>query len=218
MEGGQDMGGVAWSGPVQPEPDEPVFHAEWERRAFALTLAMGMPGGWNIDMSRFAREDRPPEDYLGMSYYQIWLAGLERLMLERNLITPDEIDAGKPLHPRKPVAKTLTPDGVAGMLHRGGPTERDAVRPALFSVGDRVRTRMIHPPTHTRLPRYVRGHVGTIEMLHGVHVFPDSSSLGNENPQWLYTVTFNGRELWGADGDASVNTSVDAWEPYLERA
>jgi nitrile hydratase beta subunit len=218
MEGAHDMGGVAWSGPVQPEPDEPMFHAEWERRAFAITLAMGMPGGWNIDMSRFAREDRPPEEYLSKSYYQIWLAGLERLMLERNLITPDEIDAGKPLHPRKPVAKTLTPDGVAGMLHRGGPTERDAVRPALFSVGDRVRTRMIHPPTHTRLPRYVRGHVGTIEMLHGVHVFPDSSSLGNENPQWLYTVTFNGRELWGADGDASVNTSVDAWEPYLEPA
>jgi nitrile hydratase beta subunit len=218
MEGAHDMGGVAWSGPVQPEPDEPMFHAEWERRAFAITLAMGMPGGWNIDMSRFAREDRPPEEYLSKSYYQIWLAGLERLMLERNLITPDEIDAGKPLHPRKPVAKTLTPDGVAGMLHRGGPTERDAVRPALFSVGDRVRTRMIHPPTHTRLPRYVRGHVGTIEMLHGVHVFPDSNSLGNENPQWLYTVTFNGRELWGADGDASVNTSVDAWEPYLERA
>jgi nitrile hydratase beta subunit len=218
MEGAHDMGGVAWSGPVQPEPDEPMFHAEWERRAFAITLAMGMPGGWNIDMSRFAREDRPPEEYLSKSYYQIWLAGLERLMLERNLITPDEIDAGKPLHPRKPVAKTLTPDGVAGMLHRGGPTERDAVRPALFSVGDRVRTRMIHPPTHTRLPRYVRGHVGTIEMLHGVHVFPDSNSLGNENPQWLYTVTFNGRELWGADGDASVNTSVDAWEPYLEPA
>jgi nitrile hydratase subunit beta len=218
MEGAHDMGGVAWSGPVQPEPDEPMFHAEWERRAFAITLAMGMPGGWNIDMSRFAREDRPPEEYLSKSYYQIWLAGLERLMLERNLITPDEIDAGKPLHPRKPVAKTLTPDGVAGMLHRGGPTERDAVRPALFSVGDRVRTRMIHPPTHTRLPRYVRGHVGTIEMLHGVHVFPDSNSLGNENPQWLYTVTFNGLELWGADGDASVNTSVDAWEPYLERA
>jgi nitrile hydratase len=218
MEGAHDMGGVAWSGPVQPEPDEPMFHAEWERRAFAITLAMGMPGGWNIDMSRFAREDRPPEEYLSKSYYQIWLAGLERLMLERNLITPDEIDAGKPLHPRKPVAKTLTPDGVAGMLHRGGPTERDAVRPALFSVGDRVRTGMIHPPTHTRLPRYVRGHVGTIEMLHGVHVFPDSNSLGQENPQWLYTVTFNGRELWGADGDASVNTSVDAWEPYLEPA
>jgi nitrile hydratase len=218
MEGAHDMGGVAWSGPVVPEPNEPMFHAEWERRAFALTLAMGMPGGWNIDMSRFAREDRPPEDYLGKSYYQIWLAGLERLMLERGLVAVDEIEAGKPLHLAKPVARTLSPDGVAAMLHRGGPTEREAKNAALFAVGDRVRTRTINPPTHTRLPRYVRGHVGVVEMLHGVHVFPDSNSLGQENPQWLYTVSFDGRELWGADGDASTKISVDAWESYLEPA
>jgi nitrile hydratase len=212
------MGGAPWSGPVQPEPDEPMFHAEWERRAFAITMAMAMPGGWNIDMSRFARENRPAEEYLSKSYYQIWLAGLERLMLERELIAPDEIETGKPLHPTKPVAKTLTPDGVAAMLHRGGPTERDAKSPALFAVGDRVRTKMIHPTTHTRLPRYVRGRVGIIEMLHGVHVFPDSNSLGQENPQWLYTVSFDGRELWGPDGDAAVKISVDAWESYLEPA
>jgi nitrile hydratase subunit beta len=218
MDGAHDMGGVPWSGPVAPEPNEPMFHAEWERRAFAITLAMGMPGGWNIDMSRFARENRPPEEYLSKSYYQIWLAGLERLMLERGLIAKDEIEAAKPLHPTKPVARTLTPDDVIAVLHRGGPTEREAKSPALFAVGDRVRTRMIHPQTHTRLPRYVRGRVGTVELLHGVHVFPDSNSLGQENPQWLYTVTFDGRELWGAEGDAAVKTSVDAWESYLERA
>ena len=218
MEGAHDMGGVAWSGPVEPEPDEPVFHAPWERRAFAITMAMAMPGGWNIDMSRFARENRPPGEYLSKSYYQIWLAGLQRLMLERGLIASDEIEAAKPLHPAKPVARILTPAGVAAVLHRGGPTDREARSPALFAIGDRVRTKVIHPPTHTRLPRYVRGHVGTIEMLHGVHVFPDSNSLGNEDPQWLYTVTFDGRELWGQDGDSSVKISVDAWESYLEPA
>ncbi|MEA2882647.1 MAG: nitrile hydratase subunit beta [Bradyrhizobium sp.] len=218
MDGAHDMGGV-WSGPVQPEPNEPPFHAEWERRAFALTLAMAMPGGWNIDMSRFAREDRPPEDYLGKSYYQIWLAGLERLMLARSLVSPDEIEAGKPLHPARPVARTLTPEGVAGMLHRGGPTERKPTSPALFASGDRVRAKMIHPPTHTRLPHYVRGHVGTIERVVGFHVFPDSNAIGaGENPQWLYTVTFDGRELWGNEADAGLKVSVDAWEPYLERA
>jgi nitrile hydratase beta subunit len=218
MDGAHDMGGVAWSGPVQPEPNEPVFHAEWERRAFAITLAMGMPGGWNIDMSRFAREDRPPQVYLGNSYYQIWLAGLERLMLERGLIASDEIEAGRPLHPTKPVAKTLTSEGVAGMLHRGGPTERDARRPALFAARDRVRAKMIHPPTHTRLPGYVRGHIGIIERVLGCHVFPDSNATGaGENPQWLYTVTFDGGELWGRASDPNLKVSVDAWEPYLER-
>src|SRR6266849_4371025 len=200
MDGAHDMGGVPWCGPVQPEPNEPMFHAEWERRAFAITLAMGMPGGWNIDMSRFAREDRPPADYLSKSYYQIWLAGLERLMLERDLIAPDEIEAGKP-------------------LHRGRPTEREATAPALFAVGDRVRAKMIHPPTHTRLPRYVRGHVGIVERVLGCHVFPDSNATGaGENPQWLYTVTFDGGELWGAASDPGLKVSVDAWEPYLEPA
>jgi nitrile hydratase subunit beta len=218
MDGAHDMGGVAWSGPVVPEPNEPVFHAPWERRAFALTLAMAMPGGWNIDMSRFAREDRPPADYLGMNYYQIWLAGLERLMLERDLVASDEIDAAKPLHPAKPVAKTLTRDGVAAMLHRGGPTEREAKSPARFAAGDRIRAKNIHPPTHTRLPRYVRGHFGVIERVLGCHVFPDSNASGaGEDPQWLYTVTFAGRELWGEASDPDLKVSVDAWEPYLER-
>jgi nitrile hydratase len=217
MDGAHDMGGVAWSGPVQPEPDEPVFHAQWERRAFALTMAMAMPGGWNIDMSRFAREDRPPAEYLSKSYYQIWLAGLERLMLERDLIAPDEIEAGKPLHPPKPVAKTLTPDDVAAVLHRGGPTERDTTSAALFAAGECVRARVIDPPTHTRLPQYIRGHTGIVERVLGCHVFPDSNATGaGENPQWLYTVTFDGRELWGEASDPSLKVSVDAWEPYLE--
>jgi len=217
MDGAHDMGGVKWSGPVQPEPDEPMFHADWERRAFAITLAMATPGGWNIDMSRFAREDRPPQEYLSKSYYEIWLAGLERLMLERDLIASDEIEAGKPLHPTKPVAKTLTPEGVAAMLHRGGPTEREATGTALFAAGDRVRARMIHPPTHTRLPQYVRGHTGIVERTLGCHVFPDSNATGaGENPQWLYTVTFDGRELWREATDPNLKISVDAWEPYLE--
>jgi nitrile hydratase beta subunit len=219
MDGAHDMGGVKGFGPVVPEPDEPVFHAEWERRALAITLAMGMTGGWNIDMSRFARENRPPDDYLGMSYYQIWLAGVERLMLERGLIAPDEIDASKPLHPTKPGTKPLTPDGVAKILNRGGPSARAVTRPALFAKGDRVRAKVIHPPTHTRLPRYVRGHVGTIERVLGFHVFPDSNATGaGEDPQWLYTVTFDGGELWDEVTDPNLTVSVDAWEPYLERA
>jgi nitrile hydratase len=180
---------------------------------------MAMPGGWNIDMSRFAREDRPPQDYLSKSYFEIWLAGLERLMLARNLVASDEIEAGKPLHPAKPVARTLTPEGVAGMLHRGGPTERKAASTALFATGHRVQAKMINPPTHTRLPRYVRGHVGIVERVVGFHVFPDSNAIGaGENPQWLYTVTFDGRELWGHESDPNLKVSVDAWEPYLEQA
>jgi nitrile hydratase beta subunit len=219
MNGAQDLGGMHGFGPVTPEPNEPVFHAEWERRAFALTLAMVMPGGWNIDMSRFARENRPPDKYLAMSYYQVWFAALETMLKQRGLVADDEIDAGHSLHPPQPVKRTLSPGDVAQVLYRGGPTERATDSAAKFKAGDRVRTKNINPLTHTRLPRYVRGHVGDIERVIGCHVFPDSNALGSgENPQWLYTVRFEGRELWGGDADPSVTVSVDAWEPYLEPA
>ncbi len=216
-EGAQDLGGVKGFGPVEPEPNEPIFHAEWEKRAFALTMAMGKPGGWNIDMSRSAREDRPEGEYLSMSYYEIWLAGLERLMLERGLIGEDEIAAGRALHPPKPVP-VLSLGDVEKTLHRGGPTEREVTAPAKYKAGARVRMINNDPPTHTRLPRYVRGHTGVIERVLGYHVFPDSNATGKgEDPRWLYTVVFDGRELFGAKGNGST-VSVDAWEPYMETA
>ena len=219
MNGAHDMGGVHGFGPVEPEQNEPPFHAEWERRAFALTLAMGLPGGWNLDMSRSAREDRPPEDYLAKSYYEILLAGLEQLLAERGLVGEDEIVSGRMLHPPKPVKRTLSADDVSKVLYRGGPTAREAGAPARFKPGDRVRAKNMHPRTHTRLPRYVRGHVGIVEEVRGCHVFPDSNATGaGEHPQWLYTVRFDGRELWGPDGDPTSKVSVDAWEPYLEPA
>lgn len=219
MNGAHDMGGLHGFGPVEPEPNEPPFHAEWERRAFAITLAMAMPGGWNVDMSRSARESLPPPEYLSKSYYEIWLAGLEKLMAERGLVGADEIAAGHSLRPPKPVKSVLSPDDVGAVLYRGGPTEREPGAPARFKPGDRVRAKNMHPRTHTRLPRYVRGHVGRIESVRGCHVFPDSNATGaGENPQWLYTVCFDGRELWGADGDPASTVSVDAWEPYLEPA
>jgi nitrile hydratase beta subunit len=219
MNGAQDMGGVHGFGPVIPEPNEPVFHAEWEKRAFALTLAMAMPGQWNIDASRFARENREPAEYLSMSYYQIWFAALEAMLKERALVAEDEIEAGHALRERKPVPRVLSPGDVLKVLHRGGPTERETNTQALFKPGDKVRAKNINPLTHTRLPRYVRGHVGIVEHVIGFHVFPDSNARGRgENPQWLYNVRFKGSELWGPDGDPTTSVSVDAWEPYLEPA
>ena len=217
-DGAQDMGGVKGFGKVEPERDEPVFHAEWEKRAFALTLAMGKPGGWNIDMSRSARENRPNAEYLRMTYYEIWLAGLEKLMAERHLVENDEIETGHSLHKSKAVA-VLSSDDVERTLHRGGPTEREPKAPAQFNVGDRVRMKTTNPPTHKRLPRYTRGKEGTIERVLGCHVFPDSNALGQgEDPRWLYTVKFSARELFGAEGDPSSHVSIDAWEPYMEKA
>jgi nitrile hydratase beta subunit len=217
MNGAQDMGGMMGFGPVLPEQDEPVFHAPWERRAFALTLAMGAPGGWNIDQGRAARESLHPAEYLAKSYYEIWIAGLEKLMAERGLVTSDEIDAGKSLHTPKVVPRVLMAERVPTVLASGGPTERVAVAPQRFQVGQLVRAHNVHPTGHTRLPRYVRGRVGTITHVHGAHVLPDSNAAGRgENPQWLYTVRFAARELWGEAADPTGTVSVDAWESYLE--
>lgn len=217
MNGAQDLGGMHGFGPVVPEPDEPVFHAEWERRAFAITLAAGAMGEWNLDMSRHARESLPPAEYLTKSYYEIWLAGLERLLVDRGLVTPDELEKGCQLVEPKPVNRVLTAAAVPTVLARGAPVEREPSRPARFAVGDRVRARNMHPRRHTRLPRYVRGHVGKIVIVHGCHVFPDSHAHGTgEDPQWLYCVRFAAQELWGPDGGATDSVHVDLWEPYLE--
>jgi nitrile hydratase subunit beta len=220
VNGAQDMGGAHGFGPVRSEgAAEPVFHHEWERRAFALTLAMGATGQWNLDESRHARETLPPPSYLTKTYYEIWLAGLERLMRARGLVSEDEIDAGRPLEPPRPLRRRLEGDQVRAAMARGGPTNREPAHPARFEAGDRVRARNMHPPGHTRLPRYVRGRVGTVVLVHGAHVFPDAHAHGaGEDPQWLYTVRFDARELWGPDGDPDAAVSVDAFEPYLEPA
>lgn len=220
MNGAADMGGMMGFGPVRHEgEDEPKFHAEWEKRVLAMTLAVGATGQWNIDMSRSARESLPPPQYYAKTYYEIWLAGIEKLMIERGMISADEIEAGRVLAPPKKLPRILTAEAVPVVLAKGGPTERESDQPARFNVGDRVRARNMHPAGHTRLPRYVRGHVGTVELRHGVHVFPDSNAKGQgEQPQWLYTVRFEGRELWGSDADPTLSVSVDAWDSYLEPA
>jgi len=219
VNGPHDLGGAHGFGPVTPEPDEPVFHADWERRAFALVLAMGATGQWTGDASRHARESLPPARYLANSYYENWLGGLERLLGARGLVTEEEIAAGRALAAPRPLDRRLRAGDVAEVLARGGPYEREPPRDARFALGDRVRARVMHPATHTRLPRYVRGRTGTVEAVAGCHVFPDAHAHGHgEDPQWLYTVRFDARELWGPDADPASTVSVDAFEPYLEPA
>jgi nitrile hydratase len=93
MNGAHDLGGMHGLGPIDAEIDEPVFHAEWERRCFAITLASGFLGQWNTDMGRYARESMHPGDYLKTSYYEHWLHGLQILLVEKGLLTADEIAA-----------------------------------------------------------------------------------------------------------------------------
>jgi nitrile hydratase len=212
-----DLGGMDGFGAVVPERDEPPFHAPWEGRVLALQRAMGYLERWTIDQSRAAIEAMDPIDYLTASYYKKWCVALQHRILTSGLIGDDEVAAGRSLRPGTPLARVLTPE-VADTLRRGE-YERPPASDPHFVAGDRVRTRNLNPHTHTRLPRYARDKVGTVEANRGCHVYPDTVAIGaGEQPQWLYTVVFSARTLWGDDADPSISVSIDAFEPYLVRA
>ncbi|HEX4410871.1 MAG TPA: nitrile hydratase subunit beta [Xanthobacteraceae bacterium] len=213
-----DMGGMHGFGKVEPEPNEPVFHSEWEGRCLALNRAMGYTGIWTIDQTRAGIEELTPDVYLVSSYYKKWALRLENIVVSFGLADADEIAAGHALRPGKTLKRKLMAADVANTLSRGSYT-RPAQAPARFKAGDRVRTKNIHPETHTRLPRYARDKIGVVEAIRGCHVYPDAAAIGQgDDPQWLYTVLFDGRELWGESAEPSLQVSIEAFEPYLEPA
>ncbi|HEY7187950.1 MAG TPA: nitrile hydratase subunit beta [Vicinamibacterales bacterium] len=214
-----DMGGQQDMGPVVYEKNEPVFHAPWEGRVYALTRAIRALGKWSLDADRHALELIPPVDYLRMSYYERWLYKLEAQLVQYGLVSKEEIDSRKadPGSPKtNPALSLATSDR---WLNRGIASSHDPeVRPS-FKVGQRVRTRNINPTGHTRLPRYARGRIGVIVRDHGVYLFPDSHAhLQGEKRQHVYSVRFAARELWGEHASLRDSVHLDMWDDYLERA
>lgn len=207
MNGAHDLGGKHGLGAISPEneQEEPVFHAEWERRVFALTLASGMLGQWNIDESRYARERQHPVTYLNNSYYENWLAGLETLLGEKQLLNDD---AQNTL--RVPKA-----DDAQKILSKGGPTLMADSSEPRFNTGQRVRVRKIQHSGHTRAPSYVQGACGEIAAHYGTHIFADAHARGEILGEHLYSVKFDASELFGEEVQ-STEVFVDLWEPYLE--
>lgn len=216
MNGAQDLGGQMGFGPVAPEIAEPVFHAEWEKRALGVTLAAGAMGHWNIDESRHARESLHPADYYASSYYEIWTKALETLLERHGFVSAAERKAGRSLGSGTTPKRKLMAADVPATLAKGGPCDRPVAGAPRFKPGDRVRTININPTGHTRLPRYARGKAGVIEAVHEGFVFPDTNAHGHgEQPQRVYTVLFDGREIWGEGSDPTLTVSIDAWESYL---
>ena len=221
MNGAHDLGGMHGFGPVEIEREEPVFHEQWERRAFALTLAAGYLGAWNIDESRFAREQMPPTEYLASTYYEHWLFGLEKLLRDKGLVARGELEARLLGHPveAKPVPglRPLAARDVEATLRDARASKADVDVPPRFAIGARVRARNIHPTGHTRLPRYARGKRGEIVLDHGVWVFADASGNGlGKQPQHCYSVRFAARELWGDEAPAADAVHLDLWDDHLD--
>jgi nitrile hydratase subunit beta len=219
MNSAHDLGGMHGLGPINPEPEasEPVFHADWEKRVFGMVRAIGSLGLWSGDASRFARERQHPVDYLRHTYYENWLAGLEKILVEKGLVTAEELASGIAQGPAPDDLRQcrLEAKDVARAI-AGSPVSMPITNLPRFIVGDPVRALNNHPLGHTREPRYVRGRVGIVHKHHGRHVFPDLSAEGVRVGRHLYTVRFWARELWGEQGADRCTVHVDLWEDYLE--
>ena len=217
MNGVHDMGGMQDMGPVRPEKTEPVFHAAWERRVFAMDDAID--GDWPGGSGRYQRELIPPAEYLRMSYYERWLTSLSELLIKSGMVTRTELQSGVAEGGNTKGRHMLRANEVASMIAAGGPSTRGVLVAAKFREGQRVWARNINPVGHTRLPRYARGKQGTIVRDHGVHVFNDSLVQGlGEKPQHLYSVRFAARELWGPQAAATDSVYLDLWDDHLEAA
>jgi nitrile hydratase subunit beta len=213
MDGIHDMGGMDGFGPIPIERDEPVFHAKWEGRLYAMNSVMGAWGEWNIDAGRACMERLAPVDYL-LPYYQRWQLRMENLLVERGMVTRSELDSGKPEgEPRQP----LPMEEVFERMRAARSARVDEPVEPKFKVGDAILVRNIHPTGHTRTPRYARGRRGVIDRDHGVFIFPDThAEFKGEKPQHLYSVRFTARELWGPDAAETDTVYLDMWDDYLD--
>jgi nitrile hydratase len=211
------MGGMTCFGPIRREENEPLFHALWERRVFAITM-LGMGRLDTLDAFRHAVERMDPAHYLESSYYEHWLAALETLAVEHGIVTSEELATGVPQTTGVGSEPPLPPEVVPMVVSKGAPCDRPAgKRKPRFTLGDTVRAKNLNPSGHTRLPRYVRGKQGVIHLLHGTFVYPDTNAHGgDERPQPLYNIRFSARELWGPTSARRDHLYIDLWEDYLE--
>jgi nitrile hydratase len=220
MEGVADMGGdTRFFGPLpRIDPDEPAFPHVWEGRAFAVTLLANRAAtSSNLHAFRHAL-DRVPEDEYLASYYGRWLAGAEILLTDSGVLAEGAVEARMRVLRGEQVDEPPDPEPhKPSMETAGGGNMRPVSAPRAFQIGDRVRATSQAAAGHTRLPAYIRGHVGTVTALLPGQVFPDSAAhFIGENPQHVYGIDYDSRDLWGADSERFTLT-IDLFEPYLEK-
>jgi nitrile hydratase len=216
--GVHDMGGTeGWGQAPVPAPDEPVFGEPWEARAFALALLSMRLSGTNLDAFRHAMNRLDREDYIDDGYYGRWLHGAENLLVDSSIIAPGTVEARAARMSGKEVEEPAAPEPrKPDYAPTAGGSLRSVEAPQAFAVGDRVRAAKTTPAGHTRLPRYVMGHEGTVVMVQPAQVLPDTHAhFEGENAQWVYTVRFSSGDLFGADAE-SFDLNIDLYEDYLE--
>ena len=225
MNGVHDMGGMHGFGPIDIEVDEPIFHDEWEGRVYGMVTSIreehDVYGPYG---SRHYIENIPPAQYLASSYYEKWMLALETALVSKGLLTTEELDARTRQlsgDPSAEVARRDDPDlaeRVRQRVYKPQPLEQRASTEPLFSVGDEIVVRNIHPVGHTRLPRYVRGKRGVIARIYGAQGFQDEPTVADSSPQHVYSVVFEASELWGGNAEPNQLLYIDMWECWMESA
>ena len=217
MNGIHDMGGMQGLGEIRYQETEPIFHEPWEGRVYAMDTAMRAHGLWRG--LRAEIELLPASEYLRMSYYERWMEALIQRVVKAGLATPEEIERGRAEVGAQRATPALTAAEAREVPFRTPQTELDLDIAPRFEVGERVRVRNIHPPAHTRLPRYTRGKVGTVERDRGIFPLPDTEIYFEDpRPQHVYMIRFDARELWGEGAPTQDKLYIDMWEDYLEPA
>jgi nitrile hydratase len=218
MDGVHDIGGMHGFGPVDPSPDKSLSKTDWRSRMFGIELSYTQPCGFNLDWMRHVMECMPPAKYLSSEYFDRWYWRDASILFNAGWVSIDELTTGKSGTRRTATGDLLPPEAVPAMLCQGVDSRRCSAGAPAFRPGDRVRAKFHAPLGATRLPRYVRGHVGTIEACHGWHRLPDASAHGDEQIEALYCVGFHARELWDDVVSPRDRVFADLWESYLEPA
>ena len=223
MNGVHDMGGMHGFGAIDIEAGEPVFHEEWEGRVYGMVTSIreehDIYGPYG---SRHYIENIPPPRYLASSYYERWMLALQAALVNKGLLTAEELDDRTRQFAADPTSETpkrLDPelaDRVRRRIYAPQPLEQRASAAPLFSVGDAVVVRNIHPEGHTRLPRYVRGKRGVVARIFGAQGFQDEPTIADSSPQHVYSVVFEASELWGENAEPNQRLYIDMWECWME--
>lgn len=217
MNGAHDMGGMHGFGPVDVDADSP-FHDDVDRLIFAMHMVALRQGVYDLDELRHARELMSPAEYLQAGYWERDLVGLERLLVENDHVSREELDAF--LEEWDGSVPDVEDEEVRALAR--DKFERDRIsdvpqREPAFQAGDTVRVRNVHPEGHTRIPRYARDKQGQVRKHYGSFHLPDAAVEGREEPEPCYSVRFDAGTLWGEDTSADT-VCIDMWESYLESA
>jgi nitrile hydratase len=207
-------------GPVLEPGAEQAYHERWEPRVFAIQMLVGLEGLGAGPGGRAVREEMDPADYLAASYYERWLFSAERRLERKGTIAPGDVEE---MMGRLEAGEPAPKHHDAGMAKRAV-AELRSVRPmgpvgdaARFSSGQRVRVKRMHPPGHTRCPRYVRGAIGVVQDVRGSDRLPDRAVYGEDVAgEPVYSVSFRSDDLWGPGETGSWAVALDLWDSYLE--